>query len=294
MCEGCRTGHEKLVIFLPQVRPEVLEIALLQFYLKGDAEKLKDILDVTNVNTQAVKKETLADTEIYESNIDHEQNNSVGNIIEEMNTNEKHIKNEDSENNTKYMDTENCTGDKDSVSEKEEDDGNPYNIEEEVVELDVGNTSDLTGHDKETKMNIKLLPTAHTENALLPLKLIRCNIDNCDKGFSTTFGLNKHRKNIHGVGNIEQKFECPICGKMLLYLNEHMKALHKEDQETRGTMVCEVCRQRVDNMKKHRGVCISCPLCEYKNNKKSRLLKHIYTFHGQNGDEQIEPMDLTL
>ena len=33
MCEGCRTGHEKLVIFLPQVRPEVLEIALLQFYL---------------------------------------------------------------------------------------------------------------------------------------------------------------------------------------------------------------------------------------------------------------------
>ena len=110
----------------------------------------------------------------------------------------------------------------------------------------------------------------------------------------TTFGLNKHRKNIHGVGNIEEKLECPICGKMLLYLNEHMKALHKEDQETRGTMVCEVCRQKVDNMKKHRGVCISCPLCDYKNNKKMRLLKHIYTFHGQNGDEQIEPMDLTL
>ena len=77
MCEGCKTGHEKLVIFLPQVRPEVLEIALLEFYLKGDAEKLRDILCVTNVNTQSVKKETLADTDVI--NIPHDLNNTPNN-----------------------------------------------------------------------------------------------------------------------------------------------------------------------------------------------------------------------
>ena len=37
ICEGCKAGHEKIVIFLPEVRQEFLEIALLEFYLKGDA-----------------------------------------------------------------------------------------------------------------------------------------------------------------------------------------------------------------------------------------------------------------
>ena len=50
VCDGCRSGHEKLTIFLPQVRPEFLEIALIDLYCKGD------------VNSLSVKKEILEDT----------------------------------------------------------------------------------------------------------------------------------------------------------------------------------------------------------------------------------------
>ena len=39
-----------------------MEIALIEFYFKGDVEKLKDILCVTNVNAVSVKKELLEDT----------------------------------------------------------------------------------------------------------------------------------------------------------------------------------------------------------------------------------------
>ena len=62
LCQDCRTRHHKISIFLPQVRTEFMEMALLDFYLKGDADKLRDILGVSSVNTEAVKEEVLEDT----------------------------------------------------------------------------------------------------------------------------------------------------------------------------------------------------------------------------------------
>ena len=40
VCKGCKYSHEKVVIFLPGVSSEFMEIALLEFYLTGDASKL--------------------------------------------------------------------------------------------------------------------------------------------------------------------------------------------------------------------------------------------------------------
>merc|ERR1712086_523107 len=59
VCEACRTTHERMVIFLPHVRSELMEMALLELYLRGNADKLGDILDM-----QSVKEELLEDMDV--------------------------------------------------------------------------------------------------------------------------------------------------------------------------------------------------------------------------------------
>ena len=45
VCDQCKYSHEKSVIFLPDVESEFLEIALMEFYLKGDSRKLNWIFN---------------------------------------------------------------------------------------------------------------------------------------------------------------------------------------------------------------------------------------------------------
>ena len=122
-------------------------------------------------------------------------------------------------------------------------------------------------------------------------KIVKCNQTDCTKTFVTVFGLEQHLKKYHGdTKYMKPKQECPFCGKETTYVDQHIKTVHKELQRND---TCEVCKQRVkQDMKKHRSLCIFCPFCDYQNNKKDRLLRHIKTYHREKR-LQTEPMDLT-
>merc|ERR1712129_324798 len=70
VCEACRTTHERMVIFLPHVRSELMEMALLELYLREDEGKLGDILDM-----QSVKEELLEDMDV--ANIQNDNENTI-------------------------------------------------------------------------------------------------------------------------------------------------------------------------------------------------------------------------
>ena len=136
------------------------------------------------------------------------------------------------------------------------------------------------------------------EDQVLTIKkptFIRCNIQNCDKEFSTTVGLLKHQGKIHGEENVNKTFKhiCSLCGRNVVYIEQHIRFFHKD---ITSKEVCEVCQETiVGDMKKHRGSCISCPKCGYNNSKKKRLLEHIKRCNYEKEDNciQIEPLDLT-
>ena len=123
-------------------------------------------------------------------------------------------------------------------------------------------------------------------------KIVRCIQEGCEKTFVTVFGLEQHLKKSHAeVEDFKKsKQECPFCGKETVYVDQHIKAAHKDMARTE---TCEVCKQKVKHdMKKHRSVCIFCPFCTYQNRKKDRLLKHIEKNHRENS-LQSQPLDLT-
>ena len=62
VCDKFKQGHDQLHIFLPDVKAETLETALLQLYLKGDAEYLKDILEVQKVDVKEENHNEADDT----------------------------------------------------------------------------------------------------------------------------------------------------------------------------------------------------------------------------------------
>merc|ERR1712129_3381 len=268
ICEACRTTHQRMVIFLPHVRSELMEMALLELYLRGDASKLSDILDATIVNKQPVKEELLEDTDV--SNIQSDEEKTIGHKLININA----------ENRAEHISTDTT-----DIYNSDTDNYKLFANMGDKINKDKGlDQIDMTDHNK------TLSDVTFSSNTFVQR---RCTLDNCGKEFSSMYGLNIHRKKIHGLGKDGMKLECPICGKIVVYLNIHIKACHKDTIESRGYGVCEVCMKKVDNMKQHRGVCTSCPLCQYKNSKKARLLKHMDTYHGHDGDAQLEPVDLS-
>ena len=125
--------------------------------------------------------------------------------------------------------------------------------------------------------------------------LVKCKIENCGKEFTTIFGLNKHKRKHHSEEKLESNpmQTCTICGKDVVYIDKHIKAVHKD---VLGDEICEICQETIKiNMKKHRGVCIYCPVCGYKNAIKNRLLKHINICKKlkEKNTQQTEPLDLS-
>ena len=119
-------------------------------------------------------------------------------------------------------------------------------------------------------------------------KLVQCSHESCEKTFFSVFGMEQHYKKVHGdFIQKREKQECPFCGKTTIYIHQHIKSVHKEMIEKDK---CDVCQQVVKfNMKKHRSVCITCPICGYQNKKKERLLNHIE----KHPKIQSEALDLT-
>ena len=119
--------------------------------------------------------------------------------------------------------------------------------------------------------------------------LIRCNVMECNKSYSTVFGLLQHQKMVHGEENIEKNRLrlCSICGKGVVYISQHIRDVHKNVKR-----ICEICDKSIEgDMKKHRGICNLCPYCGYKNSKKARLSRHVKNCKDQ--PVQSEALDLT-
>ena len=52
VCHGCKYRHQKMVIILPAVDQNMMEIALMEFYMKSDPTKLGSILNEMVLQTQ--------------------------------------------------------------------------------------------------------------------------------------------------------------------------------------------------------------------------------------------------
>ena len=129
-------------------------------------------------------------------------------------------------------------------------------------------------------------------------KSIRCDIEHCEKMFQTQVGLRKHLEEKHGLNKemrentLNKKVqECPFCSKSYAYVDQHINKVHREIASEKQ---CEVCKQKLKDidmtMKAHRGICVFCPFCDYKNSVRKRLLKHIESCRNS---EQTEPLDFT-
>jgi len=74
----------------------------------------------------------------------------------------------------------------------------------------------------------------------------------CDKKFKSNYDLTRHRASVH----LGQKPACPICGKHLSNLDQHIRIVHKQ-------------------------IKFSCNLCSKQLNTRSDLQKHITKVHGE-------------
>ena len=125
--------------------------------------------------------------------------------------------------------------------------------------------------------------------------LVKCKMENCNKEFTSALGLIKHQKKNHSEEDVPKNLEtCSFCGKEVVYIDKHLRTVHKD---MLGEEICDVCKHKIStsDMKKHRGECIHCPLCGKTEKKKLRLLKHITicrTIQPMQY-EQTQPLDLT-
>ena len=70
-------------------------------------------------------------------------------------------------------------------------------------------------------------------------KLVKCNQPGCVKSFVSVFGLEQHIKKRHAEVDKYDKpeQECPFCGKLTVYINQHIRSNHKEMNKND---ICEV------------------------------------------------------
>jgi len=236
LCVSCMGNHEKIVIFLPDVGQDAMATALVEFYLKGGVARLKAILGEGNLDNEPAQLEK-----------------------EEDNRDDTEISNDVSDNEITDVQIVNTQT-------------TPEEFSEDTSKVTQQNEKNITsrnfnnGHDE---YGIKL--EENNRNKIF----MTCDL--CEKGYETVDGLKKHRRQVHGVGGGEEKLkhDCPYCGKIITYVNQHIRIAHKD---VGGIFVCDVCRKTVGkDLNKHRRECTFCPLCGYENPRKSRLVKHIKT-----------------
>ena len=80
LCDNCKYGHQDIVIFLPSVHTSSMQLALEEFYVKGDPTKLGVVLNVIDVD---IEQNTPDKSEnITDDGTDFEFNCAVGNVTD--------------------------------------------------------------------------------------------------------------------------------------------------------------------------------------------------------------------
>ena len=148
---------------------------------------------------------------------------------------------------------------------------------------------------EEIKLVTEKLGKKEGESHSYNTNIVNCKIEDCNKEFTSALGLIKHQKKYHSDLDIQKNSEiCCICGKEVVYIDKHLRTVHKD---ILGDEICEICKQKVRkcDMKTHRGKCIHCPYCGKKEKKKLRLLKHVAICEQvlRIRPEQEKPLDLT-
>lgn len=114
-----------------------------------------------------------------------------------------------------------------------------------------------------------------------------CTVPNCGKVFPTEALLRTHRSRKHGIkeesGRPDKPQPCDVCGKEVLWLNEHKKSVHPELMgEVRGSFECTECGKVLkyaSSLKRHMyihqdGGSVNCPHCEKTFSHPSSLWSH--------------------
>jgi hypothetical protein len=88
VCHDCKYGHQEIFIILPSVEQNMMEIALMEFYMKVDPTKLGSILNVMDVQAQQILTEMSEST----THLDTYQgsNKTLINMTENTNYNPVH------------------------------------------------------------------------------------------------------------------------------------------------------------------------------------------------------------
>ena len=63
ICDGCKLTHENIVIFIPDVRKDILEVSWMELYLQSDPTQLRNILNVRGVENNSDNRELLRNTD---------------------------------------------------------------------------------------------------------------------------------------------------------------------------------------------------------------------------------------
>ena len=81
LCDHCREAHEEIVVIIPDVEADLVEIALKEFYLKGDSRTLNLIFNAIRIKVKDFDEETptLRHTDISKIQVKSDDENFIGN-----------------------------------------------------------------------------------------------------------------------------------------------------------------------------------------------------------------------
>ncbi|CAL8149272.1 unnamed protein product [Orchesella dallaii] len=113
-------------------------------------------------------------------------------------------------------------------------------------------------------------------------KRFHCEVEGCERSFSTTTCLAHHLKQMHQEGNAEEdKILCGICGSTVLNLKKHMLVKHTAYQDRR--FECGICKRKFvhsSGLKHHRKVAHEmvkewkCDLCDMEFKFEKSMQEH--------------------
>ena len=240
-----------------------------------------DLIVLTPESSKPVVHErgkTLLSRKLFEDNLENvntDENEEEISNQENVNTDEKEPEGlsrklfEDNLENVNTDENEEEISNKENVNtDEKESEGLAVTLSEEIKEVPDPNVN-VVGEDLDLYLNkeVKTLKETQKPNYI-------CKIDSCGKAFQTFFGFERHIAKEHSEKKLDkEESKCQICNKSYVYLDQHMRAKHSDLQTP---INCEICLKDIkSNVLKHRKICIKCRYCDYKNQKKARLLNHI-------------------
>ena len=232
------TGHTRLCIILPMIRTEILQAALLHFYMRGDVSRLENVLGVTTHN---IKEEVEED--IKDKNIGQEYTNKIS-VIQYNNT----------QATTTGKDILTHGHEYDTLKQEETTVVN-FGIENTVNDCEIENIpgDDLSPRKEKDNLEESSLVSAQqihpTEEKKVPKP---CHL--CDKIFYNGYNLKQHLISRHKVFPPKMKIynctfpECSFVTGSRVAFQRHLKTSlsHpdlRKDEVKKTKFSCETCNE---------------------------------------------------